>query len=485
MVASEIEPLVKTGGLADVLSGLSNAFAKTDCEVTVFLPFYKQVKESKYEFTRLDQPISVQLGGRNFTGSVLRTVIHEKVEVICLENNDLYLRDGLYVDPETGEDYKDNDLRFGFFAKAASAYCKAYKYRPHVIHAHDWQGGLVMADTFFAQDPYFKKTPNVFTIHNLSYQGKFPPESLTTFGLPESSFTSMGVELFGDVSLLSAGISYADLVTTVSEKYAEQIKTPELGFGLENILIGRGEKLIGITNGVDYERWNPEIDPWIKENYTIHNLSGKQVCKNNVIEEFNLPEICCNAPLFGVISRMIEQKGLDLIMDIFPDLMAHGGKLIVLGKGQQNIEQDFLELARNYPESLSVRIDYNEPLAHRIEAGADFFLMPSRFEPCGLNQMYSLRYGTIPIVHTTGGLDDTVKEFSPKLGRGNGFKFSSPHPEALLKAVAKAMDTFGKPRRWDKIRENAMAADHSWDRVAKKYLRLYQQAINEKKKSVL
>ena len=475
MVATEFTPLVKTGGLGDVISGLSSALADAGHEVTVFLPYFRNIKQSGLQSEVLDATVSVPMGGQTVTGALRKIRLPGKVQLIGLENDDLYDRAGIYVDPETGADYADNNLRFGFFAKAALAFCKATQYKHHVLHSHDWQGGMAAAALKLQSDPHFKKTASVFTIHNLSYMGLFPEADLPLFGFSPDHFNENCVRHSNWISLLKAGIALSDCISTVSEKYAEEIRTEQWGFGLEPILNARAEHLVGITNGVNYADWDPEDDPHIVCRYTSENLQDKQNCKLNLLQTFGLADNLIGKPLFGVVSRLIEQKGLDLVAAVAEDILAHEGSLVVLGQGDRAIEGIFRDLSKLHPKRIAVKIDYSEPLAHKIEAGADFFLMPSRFEPCGLNQMYSLRYGTIPIVRAVGGLDDTVKEYWPKTGRGNGFKFADATSEALLMAIAKALDTYQYADRWDQIRKNAMAEDYSWTRQSRRYVKLYNQ----------
>lgn len=484
MIASEIAPLAKTGGLADVLSGLSTTLCEFGHTVKVVIPYYPQIRNSSAIKQESDIEVVLEMGGRTIKSGVVRISFSESCEILCLDCDELYGRPGIYVDEATKKDYPDNDLRFGFFSKAALELARAIKFKPHVIHAHDWQAGLTVALKYFAKNDYFKKAATVFTIHNLAYQGLFPKESMELFGLPDQAFDQdSGVALFDQVSLLKAGLAYADAITTVSEKYAMEIQTEELGFAMDGFIKARAEKLTGITNGVDYSEWNPKTDRFIAGNYSAKDLSGKAECKKDLLEEFGLPEDLIEYPLFGIVSRLVEQKGFDLAAEIVPDIAAHGGALVVLGTGDPAIEKNFLDLAKQFPERVSVKIDFQESLAHKIEAGSDFFLMPSRFEPCGLNQLYSLKYGTPPVVRAVGGLDDTVKEFYPKSERGNGFKFNETLPEALLKSVAKAMDVYSNPKWLSAIRKNAMAEDYSWTKQGRKYVMLYNRLLKEKKQA--
>lgn len=481
MVTSEYAPFAKTGGLGDVLYGLSEALVRAGRQVTVFLPLYQCIKDSGLALKKLDVSIEIDMDGKKIEAGLKVPEQKGNPQLIFLQNDDLYDRSGLYQDEKTKKDYEDNDLRFGFFARSALEVCKALKIKPDIIHAHDWQGGLTVASLALGGDPYWKKTACAFTIHNMAYQGLFAADRLGLFGLPESSMNEDAVQFFDQISLLKAGIAYADLITTVSSKYAEEIQTEELGFGMSSLVKSRAESLYGIINGVDYMSWSPENDPHIVSNFSIDDLSGKQKCKSDLLDVFGLKPDRPNLPIFGVVSRIVEQKGLDIIAQIAPDIVAHEGCLVILGQGDHKLEEKLKQLEDEYPDRIGVQIGYDEALAHKVEAGADFFLMPSRFEPCGLNQMYSMRYGTIPIVRAVGGLDDTVKEYFFKTGFGNGFKFNEPEPEPLLKAIAKALDTYRTPKWLTQVRNNAMKVNYSWDLQVKKYVRIYNQAKKNKK----
>jgi len=482
MVATELAPVAKTGGLGDVIFGLSNALGKAGHNVRVFLPYFKSIINSGFKCEKLEKSVSIPMGEGSETGEFVRVEIPGAFfELVCLSHDEYFGRDGIYVKPGEQVDYPDNNLRFAFFAKAALEFCKQTRFKPNLIHAHDWQGGLSLALKKLGDDNFFSKTASIFTVHNLGYQGCFDSKDQEIFSLPDQSMTEGGLLVDGKISLLKAGLAYADAITAVSEKYAEEILTDELGFGMQPLLRARQEQLFGIINGVDYTQWDPASDTNLAANYTAADLGPKLECKKEILEIYRLRASLVKAPLFGVVSRMVEQKGLDLVLEIAEDIIAHSGALIVLGQGDPAIEQAFTELAQSFPKRISVKIDYDENLAHKIEASADFFLMPSRFEPCGLNQMYSLRYGTVPIVRAVGGLDDTVKEFYPKTKRGNGLKFQEHTPEALLKAIAKGIDTYLQPEMWDAIRQNGMKEDFSWRRQAKRYVSLYNKTLKKVK----
>jgi starch synthase len=347
-------------------------------------------------------------------------------------------------------------------------------FRPHVLHCHDWQTALVSAylHTVFAGDPTFIAVKTLFTIHNLGYQGLFPKKALPETGLDSAVFTPDGLEFFGKVSLIKGGLNYSDALNTVSKAYAREIQTPEYGFGLDGLLRRRRDVLTGILNGADYEHWNPETDPHIAANYSAADLRGKRSCKKELLWEFDLPPEAMTRPLIGIVSRFTSQKGADLIAEIASELATEDLCLAALGTGDPEYEALFLKFAREYPGKFAVRIGYDDRLAHKIEAGADMFLMPSRYEPCGLNQMYSLRYGTIPIVRATGGLDDTIEE-------GTGFKFSDYSGEALLEAIRAACAAFADRNRWTAMMRRAMQQDFSWKASASEYSALYRRLVDQ------
>ena len=397
-----------------------------------------------------------------------------KVRWLFVDHPAFFDRDSLYVGPD-GKDYPDNPERFSLFSRAVIEVAKSV-FPPDVIHCHDWQAGLapVLLRTSYAQEPLLSDIPVVFTIHNLGYQGLFPPDALLRAGLGWELFTMDGLEFYGQVNFLKGALIYSDAVTTVSRKYAQEIQTPEYGFGLDGVLRQKGGRVSGILNGVDYAEWDPSVDGLIAARYGPSKLEGKRQCKLDVLRAFKLPETDAQIPLIGIVSRFTRQKGADLIAEASDHLMAEKFRLVALGTGEPEYEQLFRELAARYPDRVAVKIAYDNVLAHKIEAGADMFLMPSRYEPCGLNQIYSLRYGTVPIVRATGGLDDTIEEFNMATGQGTGFKFSNYSGPALLGAVRRALAVYADPAKWTKLMQNGMAKDFSWQRSAGEYRKLYQ-----------
>ncbi|MCU1334650.1 MAG: glycogen/starch synthase, ADP-glucose type [Bryobacterales bacterium] len=458
MVASEATPFAKTGGLADVLGSLPPALVRLGDEVGVVLPKYRIAETSGAEPVWLAMPLWV--GPHAYSADIHR-LIHRGVHYFFLDCPPLYDR------PEIYGTYPDNHIRFALLSQAALGIARDI-FRPAVLHAHDWQAGLLALylRTTFAGDPTFFGLRSLLTIHNLGYQGNFPGTAFADLGLDPGMYNPGGVEFWGYVSFLKAGIIWSDGINTVSPTYAREIQTPEYGFGMDGLLRDHASKLSGILNGVDYEEWNPETGPHQVAHYSASDLSGKLVSKKALLAEVGLP---ANAkrPLIGIVSRLADQKGFDLVEEIADWLADQDLAIVVLGSGQKKYEDMFRQLATVRPEKLAVRIGYDDALAHRIEAGADMFLMPSKYEPCGLSQMYSLRYGTVPIVRATGGLEDTVDE-------DTGFKFIEYAPEALRDAIDQALQAFANRESWTVRMRRGMAKDFSWNTSAAEYQRLYR-----------
>lgn len=477
MVASEAEPYSKTGGLGDVVGALSRHLAGLGEHVAVILPLYEAtvpVLASRPQ-TIVSEDLSISLGAEQRHVRVVR-VDEAGVSWYFIDDPDYYHRPGLYGTSDDG--YVDNAQRFMTLVRGALAIA-AVEFAPDILHCHDWQTGLAPVLLKTGHDPSHPpgSLPTLFTIHNLGYDGLFEKDILTKIGLSEELFHVDALEFYGKVSLLKGGILHADRISTVSEAYSREILTAEHGLGKEGITSLRKGDLVGILNGVDYTRWDPATDPLIAANYSADDLTGKRDCKLDLLRNFGLPVSAASRPLFGVVSRLAWQKGLDLAAAVTSDLVDSGGLLIVLGTGESGLEQELRTLSRRYPESVGVRIAYDEPLAHKIEAGADVFLMPSRYEPCGLNQMYSLRYGTVPVVRATGGLLDTVQPWDDKTWMGNGFRFSGDSTETLLGAIREALRLYRNSDAWTVIMRNGMTADHSWERSARRYLEVYREII--------
>lgn len=462
MITSEAAPFAKTGGLADVLGALPPALAKLGEEVAVVMPRYGSVRMDGS--TRIADAMQISMGLDAFNVAIDQ-VEREGVRYLFVDCPPLYARAGIYS--EDGVAYVDNHIRFALLNQAALEIGRGI-FRPDIFHAHDWPGGLLAPylRENYASDPDFTGAKTVITIHNLGYQGNFPAPSLRELGLSPALFHPNGLEFWGEVSFLKAGIVWSDAITTVSPTYAREIQTPEFGAGLDGVLRDRAAKITGILNGVDYAEWSPEIDPFLKFPYSSHDLSGKRLAKRALLEEVGLP-VDETRPLIGIVSRFAGQKGFDLLEEIVPELAEMDLAMVVLGSGEAPIEEMFRTLAEEYPEKFAVQVGYDNGLAHRIEAGADMFLMPSRYEPCGLSQLYSLRYGTVPIVRATGGLEDTVDE-------STGFKFTEYTPEALLEAIRQALMAWSDRAGWLDRMRRGMAKDFSWHAAAVEYQALYR-----------
>ncbi|HEV2522398.1 MAG TPA: glycogen synthase GlgA [Candidatus Acidoferrales bacterium] len=479
-VASEGLPFSKTGGLADVIEALPKALVALGHEVTVLLPRYLDTQTVGVSVPSLTIPTG---DGLRFPAIAEGGTLHG-VYYYFVEDAEYFERDQLYG--VAGKDYPDNAERFAEFGRAAVEFCK-HVWMPDVIHCHDWQTGLVpvLLKTLYARDSVFEGVPVVFTIHNMGYQGEFPREALKKTGLPETLFRIDAMEFFGKINFLKGALNFSDYLTTVSPKYAEEIQTAEYGSGLEGVVRNRASRLTGILNGADYAVWSPERDKVIASRYSPKDLSGKLVCKKNLLEVFGLPPEAVEKPVIGIVSRFAGQKGFDLIEEIATDLLEGDLAIVALGAGDPKYEKLFRELAAEYPAKFSVRIMYDNALAHKIEAGADIFLMPSRYEPCGLNQMYSLKYGTVPVVRATGGLDDTIEAFEAATGRGTGFKFQAYDGAALLGAIQEALAIFrNEPGVWRRIQLNGMAKDFSWQASATEYVRLYEVALKSRNRNL-
>ncbi len=466
MVASEATPFATTGGLADVVGSLPREIAALGHQVAVLIPRYGRAREA--ESDPVWENLTLRLGPRLY-----QTAIHRAkgtaVPYFFLDYPPLYDRDQLYGD--ASGDYPDNHLRFALLSRAAFEVARLL-FRTDIFHCHDWQAGLVPVylQTLMATDPTFMGCRTLLTIHNLVYRGLFKPDVLPEIGLPAEFFQPDKLEFFGDISYLKGGLVYSDALSTVSPTYAKEIQTPEYGAGLDGLLRARSSVLSGILNGVDYERWNPATDPHIAAPYSVEDPARKQACKRALLQEFGLPEAAMERPLLGIVSRFTEQKGCDLVAQIAPELFGSDCYLVALGSGESRYEEAFRQLAADHPDRAGVYIGYNDGLAHRVEAGSDIFLMPSRYEPCGLNQLYSLRYGTPPVVRATGGLEDSIDEET-------GFKFCEYSPEAFLAAVQRACASWTDRKAWALRMRAGMSRDFSWKRSAREYSDLYDRLV--------
>jgi len=474
--ASECVPFSKTGGLADVVGALPRALAELGHRATVFLPLYRQTRLADNGVKNAPVVISsitVPFDDRYRFCAVRDGGLLNGVQFYFVDYAPFYDRDALYGTPLG--DYHDNAERFALYCRAVLEASKILG-PPDVFHCHDWQSALVpvMLRTLYEEDPALTGIPTVFTIHNIGYQGVFSPDTLPLLMLPWDLFTITKLEFFGKVNFLKGALTYSDFLTTVSRKYAQEVQTAEYGFGLEGVLHDRASTFAGILNGVDYSEWNPAVDPFIAAHYTPDSLDGKQECRRDLLRRFGLDQ-SLTAPVIGIVSRFAAQKGFDLIA-LCADHLAHEDVVMcVLGSGDKIFEDLFRRLVRQYPARFAVKIGYDNELAHCIEAGSDMFLMPSRYEPCGLNQTYSLKYGTVPIVRATGGLDDTIEPYDVRTGKGTGFKFHEYTPEALLTAIQGALSLYSKPKEWRKLMLNGMRRDFSWTVSAREYLKVYEK----------
>jgi starch synthase len=478
IIGSEALPFTKTGGLADVLGALPAALARLNWRTTLVLPKYRGVSSG----ARTDAfPITV--GGWTRDVGFSEAPIGDGARAILVDCPELYERDAPYGRGDT--DYPDNPRRFAVLVRAALEYAARHG-APSVVHAHDWQAALapVYLRSVYAAHPVLARTPSVFTIHNLAYQGICESDWLPRLDLGWDQFTIDRLEYWGRVSLLKGGINDADIVTTVSRRYAEEIQMPEFGFGFEGILQRRRSDLAGILNGIDVHVWDPEHDPFLPAPYSAADLSGKAAAKAAVLARYRLPTdaVTLARPLVGMVSRMVDQKGFDLIAALADALPRLDASFVVLGEGEDRYQRLWTSLAAAHPDRIGARVGFDESLAHLIEGGADMFLMPSRFEPCGLNQMYSQRYGTIPVVRAVGGLADTVRDPATATAlRATGVVFEAYTPEALLGALRRALVLFGRPEKWRALQQAGMRQDYSWHRSAREYVKIYDRAIKQRR----
>lgn len=465
MVSSEAAPFAKTGGLADVVGVLPAALRDFGDEAAVVIPRYGSVDLTAAR--RVYDHLSVYVGTTAYSASIYQAPA--EFPVYMVDCPPLFDRKGFYG--EAGLDYPDNHIRFAVFARAALGVAR-WLFRPDILHCHDWQAGLVPAylRSTFATDPTFAGVKTLFTIHNLGYQGLFPITALADAALDPALFRPDGLEFYGRVSYIKGGIAFADALNTVSPTYAREIQTPEYGFGLDGALRARADVLTGILNGVDYREWSPDVDPLIPARYSVDDLSGKRACKSQLVQEFGFAPDVMDRPLIGIVSRFTRQKGTDILAEVAGEIVAEGAYLVALGAGEPEYEAFFRRMAADYPGRVAVQVGFDNGLAHRIEAGADMFLMPSRYEPCGLNQMYSLRYGTVPIVRATGGLNDTIEE-------GTGFKFAEYSGQALLGAIRAAVRACSEPDLWREMMRRGMRQDFSWKASAAGYSGLYRRLL--------
>ncbi len=474
MAASEGMPFSKTGGLADVIGSLPLEMQELGQEVMIFLPRYKSVDLQKWKMKVAVDPLVISIGNTKETGKVYSYTHQNGLEFYLVDHPQFFTRDELYGTPLG--DYPDNDRRFIFFQRSVFETLKALNIKPDIIHCHDWQTGLipVYLKTLYGGDTLFKKTKSFFTIHNLAYQGNFPPDSLPLTGLGWDQFKIEKLEYYGKVSFLKGGIIYADAITTVSESYAQQILTKEFGCGFEGILTKRRDKLFGIVNGINYEEWNPETDTDITATYNFKTFHKKAESKIALQRENEL-KVDPDVPVFGVVSRLVDQKGIDILVPALKQFPELGAQFVLLGTGEEKYHQIFRDIAKKNKGRFGIHILFDPKMAKRVYAGCDFLLIPSYYEPCGLAQMIALRFGTVPVARATGGLRDTIREFEVMSGEGNGFLFEEYTTEALVKAIEHALNAFKDKKTFRNLVRNAMESDFSWTASAKKYIDLFEE----------
>jgi starch synthase len=469
--ASEVVPFAKTGGLADVAGALPKALAALGHDVRVAMPRYSAIDGKKLKLAPMGAPFRVSLGA-NTEVSVFVSDAIPGVKTYLIDSPKHFDRKSLYGDADDGD-------RFALFSRAVLEFLRKSDWKPQVIHANDWQTGLmpVYLKSSYRDDPTLSPIATLYTIHNLAYQGAFGPEMLNRAGLDRSLFTIDGLEFYGQVNFMKGGLLFADLLSTVSAAYSREIQTAEYGERLEGVLAKRSADLFGVVNGIDYDEWNPASDPLLPARFNASDLKGKAANKAALQKKLGLPDRP-DAPVFGLVSRLATQKGLDILSEVLPHLLQLDVQFALLGTGEHYYHDLLSNVAKQHPEKVGLVLGFDNALAHQIYAGSDFFLMPSRYEPCGLGQMISLRYGTVPIVRHTGGLADTVSDYNPQTERGNGFSFREHSAVALFGAISRALLTMRAAPAWQKLVQNAMASDFSWGRSAQAYVELYQRAID-------
>lgn len=476
---TEMVPFVKTGGLAEVAGTLPHELRALGHDVISFLPRYRQIDLEAWGFKTVIDKLTVPMGSSSETGRVLHTVEKDGCEVYVIDHQEFFQRDELYGTLSGG--YPDNDRRFAFFQLAVLETLRKIGFSPDLIHCHDWQTGLipVFLKTQYREEPLFRKTRSVFTIHNLAYQGNFPPDSLPSTGIGWEHFKMDGLEFYGKVSYLKAGIVYADALTTVSERYAQEIQSREFGCGMEGVLQRRADRLHGVSNGIDYLEWDSASDRDLAANYTAEDRSSKAANKKALQLENGFatdPEV----PVIGLISRLVDQKGLDILIPAMGEMPKLGVQFVLLGTGEDKYHKILREIAKKNKKHFGIHIVFDTAMAKRIYAGSDMMLVPSYYEPCGLGHMIALRFGTVPVARATGGLADSIREYDVRTGKGNGFLFDAYTPEALLEAVKRAIHVYKDSTRWDQLVKNAMTYDCSWKASAKRYMRIFEMTQRRK-----
>lgn len=480
--ASECVPFAKTGGLADVVGALPPELVKLGHQVTVYLPLYKSVRSFLPEdMTFAVRSITIPFTYYNRFAGIVDGGVREGVQFYFVDCPELFDRDGFYGPKGGAGDFADNAERFGLFCRAVLEAAKQLGV-PEIFHVHDWQAAMlsIYLRTVYYFDPALRSAGAVLTIHNAGYQGWFPPTTVPQLLLPWDLFTMDKVEQNDTFNFLKGGLVYSDYLTTVSPTYAEEIQTGEFGAGMDPILRKRHWDLRGILNGVDYSQWNPAHDSKLAAHYSADDLTGKAECRRDLLHAFGLENVPDTTPVMGIVSRFATQKGFDFVAQIADQMTDRNLVVVALGSGEPYYENFFKSWAERKPHQVAVQVKYDDVLAHKVEAGSDLFLMPSRYEPCGLNQIYSLKYGTVPIVRATGGLEDTVEEWNAAAGTGTGFKFYGYNPQDLLAAIDRALTAFLDKEGWQKLMRNGMAKDYSWEHPAKEYVQVYEEVLRRR-----
>lgn len=477
--SSEVVPFAKTGGLADVAGSLPKALKNLGHDIRIILPKYKGITKEKFEIKKVIKGIEVKIGDRKELVEILETKIPETEVIVYLVSHAEYFgsREELYQ--VKGKDIENNCERFTLFSKTIPLFLKKINWKPDIVHCNDWQSALTIAylKITYKEDPFFGKTATTYSIHNMAYQGVFPKEKSIVLGLPQE-IISKALEFYGNIALTKAGFAFADVINTVSENYAKEIQTPEYGHGLDALLKARSKDVYGIVNGLDYDLWDPATDKFIVKKYSKETLQNKLENKLVLQKEHSLP-VLPDIPIIGMITRLVDQKGLDILARTLEEIMHLRCQLVILGIGDPKYHKLLEEEKKKYPKHIGINLCFDAALAQRIYAGSDMFLMPSRYEPCGLGQLISFKYGTIPIVRATGGLADTVKDFDPATGERDGFVFKEYTSSALLETVKEAIESYKDKQSWKELQLKVMDYDYSWEASAKKYVTLYNKALEK------
>jgi len=480
MATPEASPFAREGNLAEVIYGLSRALVRSENRVAVVIPLYRQAQRSGWPGSFTGRTVSVPLSYKTLDAEIFHTTLEPGLDFYFIRQDSLFDREGLYG--TCYGDFQDNAERFIFFSRSVMEMVETLELQFDVCHCHDWQTGLVpvYGRTLYQERQRWQRPPIVYSVHNTGYQGIFPLYDFPLTGLDWGLFSPEALEFYGKINFMKGGLVFADLLSTVSARYREEILTPEYGFGLEGIFQERAADLFGLPEGLDYSRWNPGQDAYLACTYSPNQLAGKKACKKQLLKLFGL-DLAPGRPLLGMTTRLYERKGIDLVEAILEDLLRLEVGFVLQGTGDERHQHLLQEIQNHHPERMGLALGYSEELAHQIIAGTDIFLMPSRYEPGGLDQLYCLRYGAVPVVRATGGLDETIQEYNPETGKGNGFKFSGYTPEEFMSAVCRAITLFHDKSSWEALIRNNMALDFSWDSVIPQYLELYRRALEKRR----